>query len=112
MHSAGLPEAPRLLEVISAIREGTASILAVLSWSPPDGGSRVDQYSLSITPSSLSLSPLLLLTIYTTAALTLRLNVTYDMRVRACNCAGTSEAGTELNNVFYGECMQGSQKWS
>ena len=56
------------------------------------------------SPPSLSVTPYTIITTNTTATVSLPSNMTYNMSVRASNCAGTSDA-SELNHIHLSESV-------
>ena len=72
--------------------------------SPSPSSSFPSSPSPSPSPPSLSVSPYTIITTNTTATVSLPSNMTYNMSVRASNCAGTSDA-SELNHIHLSESV-------
>ncbi len=72
-----------------------------LSWSLNDGSAPVDNYTLFLTPSPPSLTPLLIIitTTTTTATLTLLTNITYTVQITADSCVGSTTTNHSIEQV-------------
>ena len=86
------PSSPLTLMVSSQL-DGVNSSLFTLTWSPPSstGGVSVN-YTLTISPPPLSGSPVTMET--TSTQITVSYNTTYNVTIRAVNCAGMSDDST------------------
>ena len=87
------PPSPLLTPMVSSQQDGVSSSLLTLIWSPPSstGGVSVN-YTLTISPPPLSGSPVTVET--TSTQITVSYNTTYNVTIRAVNCAGMSDDST------------------
>ncbi len=77
--------------MVSSRQNGASSSIITLEWDPPSstGGVSVS-YTLTISPTPLSGSPVTMVT--TSAHVTMSYNTPYNLTITAINCAGSSNA--------------------
>ena len=83
------PPSPPLTPMVSSQQDDVNFSLLTLTWSPPSSTSGVSvNYTLTISPSPLSRSPVIMET--TSTQITVSYNTPYNVTIRAINCAGMS----------------------